>query len=284
MGLVKYALKFRVTFYVLALLMLLGGIGAIIVMPKDVLPDSQYPRRRGGLDLYRPRHHRHGAADHDLQRVFALQQRQQHPTAWRARRCRASRSNKSTSIQRSRIDLAITQVVSAMNSIRALMPPGIQPPVVMRFSGLLGAGHPTGAVLGQAERSSSSTITRSTGSARRSRPGAGLTLPLALWRRAAADHGRSRPACAAGLRPHAAGRHQRHLGPEPHRALRPRQDRRHPVSDPAQLGAGGGRELQRHADQGRAGTPVLVRDVAYVRDGRRRSRTSCAPTAAARSC
>ena len=37
MGLVKYALKFRVTFYVLCLLMMLGGVGAIIVMPKDVL-------------------------------------------------------------------------------------------------------------------------------------------------------------------------------------------------------------------------------------------------------
>jgi multidrug efflux pump subunit AcrB len=32
------------------------------------------------------------------------------------------------------IDLAITQVVSAMNSIRALLPPGVQPPVVLQFS------------------------------------------------------------------------------------------------------------------------------------------------------
>src|SRR5262249_43971360 len=32
------------------------------------------------------------------------------------------------------IDLAIAQVVSAMNSIRAVMPPGVQPPVIMRFS------------------------------------------------------------------------------------------------------------------------------------------------------
>src|ERR1700750_3128629 len=36
--------------------------------------------------------------------------------------------------QRVSIDLAISQVVSAMNSIRAAMPPGIQPPVIMRFS------------------------------------------------------------------------------------------------------------------------------------------------------
>ena len=43
MGLVKYALKFRVSFYVLALLMMLGGVGAIVVMPKDVLPTVDIP-------------------------------------------------------------------------------------------------------------------------------------------------------------------------------------------------------------------------------------------------
>ena len=32
------------------------------------------------------------------------------------------------------IDLAISQVVSAMNSVRAYMPPGVQPPVIMKFS------------------------------------------------------------------------------------------------------------------------------------------------------
>jgi hypothetical protein len=43
MGLVQYALKFRVTFYVLAILMLLGGIGSAIVAPKDVLPAVNIP-------------------------------------------------------------------------------------------------------------------------------------------------------------------------------------------------------------------------------------------------
>jgi multidrug efflux pump subunit AcrB len=32
------------------------------------------------------------------------------------------------------IDLAIAQIVSATNSIRALMPPGIQPPIVVQFN------------------------------------------------------------------------------------------------------------------------------------------------------
>src|SRR5258708_14391675 len=32
------------------------------------------------------------------------------------------------------LDLAIAQIVSATNSIRALMPPGIQPPIVVQFN------------------------------------------------------------------------------------------------------------------------------------------------------
>ena len=43
MGLVTYALKFRVTFYVMSILILLAGIGGYILMPKDVLPEVNIP-------------------------------------------------------------------------------------------------------------------------------------------------------------------------------------------------------------------------------------------------
>ena len=43
MGLVAYALKFRITFYVIAVLVMLAGIGAAVVMPKDVLPEVDIP-------------------------------------------------------------------------------------------------------------------------------------------------------------------------------------------------------------------------------------------------
>ncbi len=43
MGLVKFALKFRITFYVLGLLILLSGIGASVVANKDVLPNVDIP-------------------------------------------------------------------------------------------------------------------------------------------------------------------------------------------------------------------------------------------------
>ena len=43
MGLVQYALKFRITFYVMSVLILLAGIGGYIIMPKDVLPEVNIP-------------------------------------------------------------------------------------------------------------------------------------------------------------------------------------------------------------------------------------------------
>jgi len=43
MGLVKYALKFRVSFYVLGILILALGAASVIVMPKDVLPEVNIP-------------------------------------------------------------------------------------------------------------------------------------------------------------------------------------------------------------------------------------------------
>ena len=53
MGLVTYALKFRITFYVMSILILLAGIGGYIVMPKDVLPEVEYSGRYNRLDIHR---------------------------------------------------------------------------------------------------------------------------------------------------------------------------------------------------------------------------------------
>ena len=133
MGLVKYALKFRVTFYVLSLLMMLGGVGAIIVMPKDVLPTVDIPVvvvvwTYTGLDTT------------DMaQRIttyseFGLSNNVNNIKRMESTTLQGVAIEKVYFDQRVSIDLAISQVTSAMNSIRALMPPGIQPPVVMRFS------------------------------------------------------------------------------------------------------------------------------------------------------
>ena len=133
MDLVRFALKFRKSFYVLAVLMFLAGIGSIAVAPKDVLPSVDIPVvvvvwTYNGLD-----------ATDMVQRITNYSEFSLSSNVNNIRRI------ESTSIQGTvteriyfdsavSIDLAMTQVDSAMNAIRSRMPPGVQPPVIMRFS------------------------------------------------------------------------------------------------------------------------------------------------------
>jgi multidrug efflux pump subunit AcrB len=133
MGLVKYALKFRISFYVMAVLMMLSGIGAAIVTPKDVLPNVDIPVvvivwTYTGLDTTDMSQRITTYSEFSLSNNVNSIKRMESTTL------------QGTAIERVyfdqdvSIDLAITQVVSAMNSIRASMPAGVQPPVVVRFS------------------------------------------------------------------------------------------------------------------------------------------------------
>ncbi len=133
MEVVLYALKYRVSFYVLSILILLGGLGASIVMPKDVLPNVDIPVvvivwTYNGLD-----------ATDMTQRITTYSEFSLSNNVNNIRRMESTTLS-GTTIERVffdgsvSIDLAITQVVSAMNSIRSVMPPGVQPPIVMRFS------------------------------------------------------------------------------------------------------------------------------------------------------
>ncbi|KAB7782846.1 efflux RND transporter permease subunit [Methylorubrum populi] len=133
MGLVQYALKFRITTYVLAVLMMLGGAGAIVVTPKDVLPAVDIPVvvvvwTYTGLSApemeKRITTYSEFGISNNVNNIARME----------------STSLQGTSVmkiyfdQSVSIDLAIAQVVSSTNSIRALMPPGVQPPVIVRFS------------------------------------------------------------------------------------------------------------------------------------------------------
>lgn len=133
MGLVLYALKYRITIYVLAVMMMLGGIGAAIVMPKDVLPSVDIPVvvvvwTYTGLDT-----------TDMVQRITTYSEFSLSNNVNNIRRME-SQTLQGVAVERIyfeptvSIDLAIAQVVSAMNSIRAAMPPGVQPPFVLRFS------------------------------------------------------------------------------------------------------------------------------------------------------
>ncbi|TXN38488.1 efflux RND transporter permease subunit, partial [Methylobacterium sp. WL7] len=133
MDLVRFALKFRKSFYVLAVLMFLAGIGSIAVAPKDVLPSVDIPVvvvvwTYNGLD-----------ATDMVQRITNYSEFSLSSNVNNIRRIESA-SIQGTVTERIyfdsavSIDLAITQVDSAMNAIRSRMPPGVQPPVIMRFS------------------------------------------------------------------------------------------------------------------------------------------------------
>ncbi len=133
MGLVKFALKFRISVYVLSVLILLAGIGAIITMPKDVLPNVNIPVvsiiwTYTGLDTremeQRVTTYSEFSLSNNVNGIKNIE----------------SQTLQGVTIEKVyfqpdvSVDLAIAQIVSSTNSIRAVLPPGIQPPIVVRYS------------------------------------------------------------------------------------------------------------------------------------------------------
>ena len=133
MGIVRFALRFPHTFYVVAALILFLGVAAIRTMPTDVFPEIRIPvvtviwqytalstpemeQRVTTYSQYSISANVNGIKNIEAQTMMGL------------------------SVQKIffqpdvNLDLAIAQVVSATNAIRALMPPGIQPPIVVQFN------------------------------------------------------------------------------------------------------------------------------------------------------
>ena len=133
MGLVKYALKFRATFFVLAIAILFLGGAAIVSMPKDVFPEVDIPVvsviwTYTGL-----------SAKETEQRITTYSEFSISNNV-NGIRTIASQTLPGVSVEKIyfqpdvNLDLGIAQVVSATNSIRAVLPPGINPPIVVRYS------------------------------------------------------------------------------------------------------------------------------------------------------
>src|SRR3984893_18688718 len=133
MGIVRFALRFPHTFYVLAALIVFLGVAAIRSMPTDIFPEIRIPvvtviwqytglttpgteRRVSTYSQYSISANVNGIKNMEAQTLNGL------------------------SVQKIyfqpdvNLDLAIAQIVSATNAIRALMPPGIQPPIVVQFN------------------------------------------------------------------------------------------------------------------------------------------------------
>ncbi len=133
MGIVRFALKYPHTFYVAAALILFLGVTAALEMPTDIFPEINIPVvsviwQYTGLDTTEME-----------QRVTTYSQYSISSNVNGIRDIEAETVN-GISVQKIyfqpdvNLDLAIAQIVAATNSIRALMPTGIEPPVVVQYS------------------------------------------------------------------------------------------------------------------------------------------------------
>jgi len=133
MGLVRFALKFPYTFYVVAAFILFLGISAIMVMPQDIFPEIDIPVvsviwQYTGLSVPEME-----------QRVTTYSQYIISSSVTGIKNMEAQTLN-GISVQKIyfqpdvNLDLAISQIVAGTNAIRALMPAGIQAPIVVQYN------------------------------------------------------------------------------------------------------------------------------------------------------
>src|SRR6201989_3432046 len=133
MGIVRFALRWPYTFYVLALLILFLGVTAFRSMPSDIFPEIDIPVvtviwKYTGL-----------STPEMEQRVTTYSEYVISTNVSGIKNIEAQTLN-GISVQKIyfqpdvNLDLAISQVVAGTNAIRALLPPGIQPPIVVQYN------------------------------------------------------------------------------------------------------------------------------------------------------
>src|SRR6266581_3125674 len=133
MGIVRFALRWPYTFYVLALLILFLGVTAFRSMPADIFPEIdipvvtviwQYP----------------GLSTPEMEQRVTTYSEYAMSTAVGGIKDIEAQTLDGISVQKIyfqpdvNLDLAIAQIVSATNAIRALLPPGIEPPIVVQYN------------------------------------------------------------------------------------------------------------------------------------------------------
>jgi multidrug efflux pump subunit AcrB len=133
MGIVRFALKYPYTFYVVGAFIVFLGVSAILVMPEDIFPEINIPVvsviwQYSGLSVPEME-----------QRVTTYSQYSISTSVTGIRNMEAQTLN-GISVQKIyfqpdvNLDLAISQIVAATNTIRAVLPPGIQPPYVVSYN------------------------------------------------------------------------------------------------------------------------------------------------------
>lgn len=133
MELVRFALRFPHTFYVLAILIVFLGVSAIRSMPTDIFPEIQIPVVTVIWSYT-------GLSTPEMEQRVTVYSQYAMSTSVTGIRDMEAQTLNGISVQKIYfqpdvvIELAIAQVVAATNSIRALLPAGIQPPIVVQYN------------------------------------------------------------------------------------------------------------------------------------------------------
>jgi multidrug efflux pump subunit AcrB len=132
MGIVRFALKYPYTFYVLAAFIMFVGVSAIIVMPEDIFPEIKIPVvsviwQYDGLDVPEME-----------QRITTYSEYSISTTVTGIKDMEAQTLNGISVLKiyfqpDVNLDLAISQIVATTNAVRSVMPAGIQPPWVLPY-------------------------------------------------------------------------------------------------------------------------------------------------------
>jgi multidrug efflux pump subunit AcrB len=132
-GIVRFALKFPHTFYVLGGLILFLGVSAIIVTPKDIFPAINIPVvtviwQYTGLTPEEMEQRVTTYSEYSISsNVSDIQSMESQTLSGIAVEKIFFQPNVN-------IDLAISQIVSASNAIHPLMPTGTNPPIIVQYN------------------------------------------------------------------------------------------------------------------------------------------------------
>ena len=133
MGIVRFALRWPHTFYVVAALILFLGVSAALEMPVDIFPQINIPVV-SVIWQYT------GLSTTEMEQRFTTYSQYAISTNVNGIKDMEAETVNGVSVQKiyfqpdANLDLAISQVVAATNAIRALLPQGTQPPIVVQYN------------------------------------------------------------------------------------------------------------------------------------------------------
>src|SRR5580692_2407345 len=132
MGIVRFALRWPYTFYVLALLILFLGVTAFRSMPTDIFPEIDIPVVTVIWQYT-------GLSTPEMEQRVTTYSEYAMSTSVSGIKDIEAQTLDGISVQKIyfqpdvSLDLAIAQIVSATNLVRAVMPAGTQPPIVVKY-------------------------------------------------------------------------------------------------------------------------------------------------------